>query len=197
MHIKSIACIALVASFLSGLALGWKIYSPKTSQSIVAKPSERQVDGSLVLAVEPSKKLEPKQKIPMGAKVERAVSLELKPSYSAPVAMDATNGTSQQDQGWAHAALKPLRIDLTQVTMSDGSSRVIASSPDGDITGGVDIQKPTTSSAQKNSISGIVGYDLRERKSVYGVQISRCVGPLSISAGFVGNTVFAGVGIRF
>jgi hypothetical protein len=84
----------------------------------------RQDDGSLVIertATTPTAR--PKQHVPAGAKVERIVQVIVQP--------DAVPAAGQPRP--------PVTVDLSLVRESDGGRRVLASSPDGVVVGGLDV----------------------------------------------------------
>ena len=137
----------LTLGILFGLQIGWKLWHTKPTVEAYA-PGQRQGDGSLVLERKPMPGAKPVQPIPAGAKVERIVQVvvertrgardaEMPPiSGSAPVA-DAP--LLNYPQPMNPIMCPPVRVDLTLIRMPDQSRRVIASSPDGRVTGGVDI----------------------------------------------------------
>ena len=139
-----IAGTALIAGLL-GYGLGWRMNQSKTIPETPA-PAVRQQDGSLVLERKPDAKPEPKHQLPAGSKLVRQVSVEVMPriSGSAP---------------GAEASQAPVTVDLSLVQMKDGTQRVVASSPDGDVVGGVDIpvQLREIPHVDKNHV--FTGYD--------------------------------------
>jgi len=167
--------VALVASLATGtilgLSVGWKLWRPKALIVEQAHPAARQSDGSLELAVSPNANQKPAQEVPRGAVVERVVYVTVKPNPSNP----GPSGTALPPiPGSNVTALPPMpslppslgiRVDLTLLRMPDGSHRVTASSPDGTITGGMDIPAEAAQPAPKVlKYAGGVVYG----QSVYG-----------------------------
>lgn len=112
-----LAIFVLVAA----AALGWWLGQPKSVQEHYA-PAQRQADGSVVLERRPDAQAKPKQKIPRKAKLERVAQV-----------------TVQPDTGTAGEPCQPVSLDLSLVREEDGGRRLLASSPDGTIVGGVDV----------------------------------------------------------
>jgi hypothetical protein len=146
--------------FVAGIGLGWKIFRPKPVATVeVAMPAARQADGSLILERAPDAKAVPAQQIPKGAKVERIERIVVRPmapSTSA-VATAPTSGPGQQAAALTPALPSTTTVDLTLLRMPDESQRVVASSPDGTIVGGVDI--PVSAAPAEPKRTGIGGYD--------------------------------------
>jgi hypothetical protein len=91
-------------------------------------PAERQSDKSLILERAPDSNAKPAQILPENAKVERVIQVVIQPRYvDIPLKVVEIN------------PFTPITIDLTLARMPDGGHRVVASSPDGEILGGVDI----------------------------------------------------------
>jgi hypothetical protein len=110
---------AAMLSLFIGVGIGWFIWGRAPSAE-PPRPEQRQADNSLELerAVVPQMLPAPPHEIPPGTKETRRVSLTLLP-YAAPC--------------------PPVQLDLSVVRDREGGQRVIASSPDGRITGGVDV----------------------------------------------------------
>jgi len=90
-----------------------------------AAPEVRQSDGSLILerqATTPTAR--PKQRIPPAAKVERVAQVIVQPEAPAPA---------------AGQPCPPVTVDLSLIREQDGGRRILASSPDGKIVGGIDV----------------------------------------------------------
>ena len=153
--------------FVAGIGLGWKIFRPKpVAQVEVALPAARQADGSLILERAPDAKAVPAQQIPKGAKVERIERIQVRAS-SAPAAVTApTNGSGQPAAALTPALPSTTTVDLTLLRMPDDTQRVVASSPDGTIVGGVDI--PVSSAPREPKSTAIGGYDLVNKAYLAG-----------------------------
>lgn len=127
------------------LALGTKLGKPKV---VVEKPAEaiQLPGGALALEKQPNKDAKPAQEIPKGSTVERIVYVNARPHAEVPA---PTSGTSQGAlASQANASPRKIRIDMTMVRMSDGQRRVVVSSPDADIEGGMDIPVENTAAPE-------------------------------------------------
>jgi hypothetical protein len=126
-HIAALLAACLALAFLA--LLGWAIFRPAP---VVETPAAevRQDDGSLVLQREASGPITPATKpahtIPPRARVERIVKVKVQPN-----------------QPPAGQPCPPVTVDMTLVRELDGSRRVIASSPDGQVVAGMDIPVET------------------------------------------------------
>lgn len=88
------------------------------------KPEQRQIDGSLMLERKPDPTAKPQQIIPRRAKVERIAAVTIQPKTPAPE---------------AGKPCPPITVDLSLIRQTDGNRRILASSPNGQIVGGMDI----------------------------------------------------------
>lgn len=101
-----------------------------------AKPAVTQSDGSTILErtdTQPSVK--PPHVVPKGSTVERVVQVKVKPKV---VVADGIKDAPSLSPD-AKPANNPITVDLSLVRLTDDTKRVIASSPDGEIVGGMDI----------------------------------------------------------
>lgn len=101
-----------------------------------AKPAVTQSDGSTILErtdTQPSVK--PPHVVPKGSTVERVVQVKVKPKV---VIADGIKDAPSLSPD-AKPANNPITVDLSLVRLTDDTKRVIASSPDGEIVGGMDI----------------------------------------------------------
>lgn len=118
----------IVVSAAAALTV-WKLLPPPpvVTRNEPALPTVVQTDGSRVLERRPtSRQQKPVAALPPGGKLERQVEVLVQPV--APV--------TAQSEG---TAPPPVKVDLSLVRMPDESRRVVASSPDGAVVGGVDI----------------------------------------------------------
>lgn len=120
------AIVALIVLLLmaAGLASGWWLTHPV---SITEQPAPQviQADASVILERKPDAAARPKQIIAKGAKVERVITI-------------TAQGQGVTLPGTITAPCPPVTVDLSLVRDASGR-RVIASSPDGLIVGGVDV----------------------------------------------------------
>jgi hypothetical protein len=129
-----LAC--LLAAFVLGLGLGWKLWVGKTKTVLrdVPGPTVYLPGGAVVLA----KKVENlhakptiKQETPDGSTTieEGTIVVQPKPPEEKPAV---------QGQQVAQPPA-PITVNFAIVKMPDNTRRVVASSPDGTVTGGIDI----------------------------------------------------------
>ena len=153
--------------FAVGMGVGWKLFRPKPVATVeVAMPAARQADGSLILERAPDAKAVPAQQIPKGAKVERIERIQVRASSAPAAATAPTNGSGQPVAALTPALPSTTTVDLTLLRMPDDTQRVVASSPDGTIVGGVDI--PVSSAPREPKSTAIGGYDLVNKAYLAG-----------------------------
>ena len=101
-----------------------------------AKPAVVQSDGSTILErTDTQPEAKPPHVVPKGATVERVVQVKVKPKV---VIADGIKDAPSLSPD-AKPANNPITVDLSLVRLTDDTKRVIASSPDGEIVGGMDI----------------------------------------------------------
>lgn len=116
---------ALIALTIAacGAAIGWWWAQPDRATE-TPSPAQRQADGSLILERRPDPHARPKQAIPRDVKVARVAQVTVQPDAPAPA---------------AGKPCPPVTVDLSLVREPAGAHRVLASSPDGQVVGGIDI----------------------------------------------------------
>lgn len=137
--------VLFVAGIAAGLGLGWKLWGGAENQPKVETyaPPVRQADGSLVLERKPMTEAQAaavahRPQIPEGGQVERQVEVVVQPH--AQVSPENEHDAADMIKNPGNVApIPPIRVDLALVRMPDDSRRVVASTPDGTITGGLDI----------------------------------------------------------
>lgn len=117
---------AIASAIFVAAAVGYWFGQPKPVQETAA-PEQRQADGSLVLERRPNVDAKPKQQIPRKAKVERVAQIVVQPDAIAE----------------AGQPCPPVTVDMTLIRQPDGMRRVLASSPDGQVVGGIDVPVET------------------------------------------------------
>lgn len=196
--------------FALGLGLGWKLYQPKPEAQIIkAQPAERQKDGSLILETNPQAAPKAARVVPAGAKVDRTIKVKLEPSKAYVEALVRTPEINPEDKashsgGKNYQNIPPMTIDLTLLTTKDGSQRVAASSPDGNIIGGLDIPAIRPSKPEPKWAAGAL-CRLTQSGRVYGAFVDRDFGPFrtsvelarSLSSGVYGWEAGGRIGIRW
>lgn len=115
--------IALVLA-ACGVAVGWWWAQPDGRQAETPELPQRQSDNSLILERRPDPAARPRQRIPPGAKVERLAQVTVQPDAPPPS---------------ADKPCPPVTVDLSLIREPDGAHRVLASSPDGQVVGGIDV----------------------------------------------------------
>ena len=174
--------------FAGGLATGYKLYHPESVSEGYAPPMV-QKDGSVVLTRDPEAKPDaPAPKLP--GKVERTVVVKVKPKLAAkplPARPDK--------DGFCPVAKEcpalTVRLDLIQ---QEEGRRVVASSPDGDIVGGIDIPVEKWIKRNENKWAAGVTYDT-DRKP--GAFLDRDLGPFRVGVEADAEVVRARAGLRF
>ena len=210
---------ALMVLLILIVMLGcWYLWAPAPAVPEVYAPPAKQGDGSVVLEKKPDAKAKPKQVIPKGAKVERVVSVTVQPravqpvhtaTSPAPQVNPLTSESNPQETAPAAPAVvaaapcPPVTVDLSLLILEDKTWRVIASSPDGEVVGGVDIpvQDAEPPPAPKLWAAGIVGDPFRKLGGVFvdrdvafarlGLQVNQK------NEGDFPNQVWIKAGIRF
>ena len=167
--------------FAAGIGLGWKIFRSKPVAAVeVALPAQRQTDGSLILERAPDANAKPAQQIPAGAKVERIERIVVRPTApsTSAAATAPTNGSGQPGAASIPALPSTTTVDLTLLRMNDNTERVVASSPDGEIVGGIDV--PVAAAPREPKQTALGGYDIFNKSYLTGYL--RKVGPFQVGA---------------
>jgi len=125
--------ILLLALLFVGYLVGAYTSAP-AKENIAPAAAQSQVDGSVVLEREPGASApadaaKPKAALPKGSTLERQISVTVQPTRK--VHVDASS-TAQDVQ------CPDVKVDLSLVRQGDGR-RVVASSPDGTVVGGIDV----------------------------------------------------------
>ena len=126
----------------------------------------------------PQADAKPAHEIPKGAKVERVVKVKVQPSSSAAVTA-LTSGSSPEADATI-PPFNPVTVDMSLIRLKDQSRRVIASSPDGAIVGGVDI--PVEAARQARALKWAAGGTWNPADRSWGAWVQRDVGPLVLGA---------------
>lgn len=125
------AWLGIAGLLLAGVGLCYLLFRPPPPIVEHAAAEVRQPDNSLVVArAETAPKTKPKAALPKGGKLERQVRVTVQPSRRIAAA----------DVGQLAGKVT---VDLSLVRMSDQTRRVVASSPDGAVVGGIDIPVET------------------------------------------------------
>ena len=144
----TVAALTIVCAMVAAVLL-WPRPQPVIE---TAKPAVVQPDGSTIIErtdTQPS--VRPPHVVPKGAKVERVVQVKVKPKVVIADGIKAAPSLSPD----AKPANNPITVDLSLVRLKDDTKRVIASSPDGEIVGGLDIPVETLSYTPRVWAAGI------------------------------------------
>lgn len=185
--------VILAAGIAAGLGIGWKLWSPKAPVVETYAPAVKQPDGSVMLERKPQADAKPAQQIPKGAKVERVVQVTVQPNPGPgplrPSASDASGTVSNRETAPPLISVTggnenkppclPVRVDLSLIRLQDQSRRVIASSPDGLVVGGVDI--PVEAAAPPRApLKWAAGGSYNPADRTFGAWAERDAGPLRL-----------------
>lgn len=166
--------LLIVTLLAAGAAAGWYFARPAPVVEAPA-PELRQADGSLVLErAATGKKSLQVAAVPKGGKVEREISVTVKPR------------TTTGDNAGGGIKIKsvplncpPVAVDLALVRMPDDTRRVVASSPDGEVVGGLDVPvDPIILPASAKRWSAGLSYDVLHQTP--GVWVERDIDRLRI-----------------
>lgn len=167
------AMVVVIAA--GGYVLSNRYLTPKRIAEPAA-PSIQQADGSKVLEREgpEAPKAKPAHQIPKGGTEERRVSVTVKPYPGTGVKL-APSGTAQATS----ADCPPVTVDLSLVKMPDDTRRVVASSRDGEVIGGLDVPLETIS---RTSSTWAAGLSWSPTHQTPGVWLERDLSRLRVGA---------------
>lgn len=199
------------------LTAAWWAWSPAPKKPETYAPPVNQVDGSVVLEKKPMADAKPAAAIPKGSTLVRKASITVQakvPTASVSGTLTVESIVQQaksmmvmpepEVQATDKQDCPPVTVDLSLVEMPDSSQRVVASSPDGVILGGVDIPV-RDAEPQPEPKLWAVGAAISTRQNL-GVWIERDLGFLRLGAeaNTTGNEsgvrsveIWGKVGIRF
>lgn len=167
----------LVLTAVACVALGWWLARPEKVVETPA-PAVQQADGSTVLERAPDAKARPAAEIPRGAKLERTVSVTVKPraeSNAGPKAGQGPGGSLMPAPD-----CPPVKVDLSLVRMPDRTRRVVASSPNGEIVGGLDVPVDTAPGSEPQRWAA--GLSWSPIHHTAGVWVERDIGRVRLGA---------------
>lgn len=178
--------------FLGGLAAGWKLYQPEKVIE-TPKPEVRQSDGSVILERDPDAKPEaPAPNLP--AKPKRTVVVKVKPKPE-PKPEPVKPGPDGFCPAPRECPALTVRLDLVD---KDKGQRVIASSPDGEIVGGIDIpREPYINHKQPKWAIGATYASDKSGDNVIGGFVDRDFGPFRVGVEADQDSIRVRAGVRF
>lgn len=150
--------------------------SMEAPEVITPAPEKRQKDDSLILERKPASEPAQTHAIPKGAVVERQVSVTVKPRANKKSDTNKTNVSAEKQP----ADCPPVRVDLSLIRDTEGGRRVIASSPDGRVIGGLDVPIQSVLLPKSRKWAAGVSYDPFTRSP--GAWIERDLGRIRIGA---------------
>jgi len=208
--VRSGATLALLGA-LTGFVAGWGVFHARPAPVESYAHAARQRDSSLVLERTPDAAAKPTALIPKGGTVERIVRVKVQPNAvpvarpeqpSAPIAEVTTappvtvpnvpRGTLSTVDS---VTCPSVDIELALVRMKDQTRRVVVSSPNGKVLGGVDI--PVESAKVPPLIRWAVGPMVDPITRKIGAFLTREIGPFRAIATALpnGNGWQTGVGV--
>lgn len=208
-----LAGLVIVALSLSA---AWYVWAPKPAPPETYKPATVQADNSVVLEKKPDAAAKAPMIIPKGSTVERIVKITVQAknpiqSISGTVEVKETvrmDKAAPESLEVAQAAPElfkecpPVNVTLALIRDQDQTRRVVASSDDGIILGGVDI--PVENVAPVVPKLWAVGAVIDPFKQTYGAFVDRDLGWLRVGAqlnqrdqGDIPNQIWLKAGIRF
>lgn len=194
---KLAACAALWGLSMAVVGFGAFMAGRSSVERLVPEvtkplPAREQADGSLVLERDPDPAREPApHAIPAGHVEERRISVHVQPDVIR------KSDTTNTDVSVTPACeCKPVRVDLSLVRDTDGGRRVIASSPDGRILGGLDVPIAADSIFRNREWAAGVSYNPFD--GTPGAWIERDVGRIRVGADLYQerNALASGLAIR-
>ena len=180
-HIPWLVGGALI--FAAGLGLGYKIWHQKIVQETPALAVVHP-DAAVTLARAPdakAKPAQPKQDLPKGATVERIEKIVVTPKPTPePAPTPALPGATTP---LPPSPCPPVHLDLTVVKLPDGTQRVIASSPDGQVDANASVDIPVAGAAPPPGranwgLGGVYGVGENGMTSRGALAMRRVLGPL-------------------
>lgn len=179
-----IACAVLLGS---GVGAGYFLFKAPTTKPETYAPAIRQGDNSLVLERKHDADAKPSAELPKGSKLERKVSVSVKPTDKPVLKQDGS------------VECPPANVDLSLVRNADNSHRVVASSTNGVVLNGVDIPvEPIPMADTKRWALGAYADTDRERGLFVERDFGRLRTGVDIGQGSLGGVVVrARVGITF
>ncbi len=191
---RLVAIIAAMVAIVVFL-IAWQLWKPKPAPPEVYKPATTQKDGSVILEKKPDAAAKPRHVIPKGATVERVASVTVQPSaVYAPMntakqparttfvrlaALSPFGRYTAVTQPDVKSPCPPVTVDLTLIHDPDNTRRVIASSPDGAVVGGVDIPVEAAVMLPAPKLWA-VGAVVNPFKNTFGAFLDRDLGPFRL-----------------
>jgi hypothetical protein len=173
--------IAAVGLFIAGLLTGaWIERIPEAKAPEPHAAQLRQADASVILERNPTRPAPAPPVIPKGAKVTRETVLQIQhtPKAGEPLAPVET-------------------VELTQIETKDGGTRVIASTPDGQVIGGGDWTGPPPPALKLPRWSAGPVRAWTRTGAAWGASLSYWRGPVGLTVTAFPGQIQAGASIRW
>lgn len=166
--------------FTLGILTGWMLWRPKPAPQAAPQPAIHQTDGSTVLEVKPDAHAKPPHQIPHGGTVEDVVHVTVQPLPAVdPVSPLPSSSGASVPSDPARPPCPPVTVDLSLIRMEDGTRRVVASSPDGQIVGAVHIPVEAAK-PQPKVLKWSAGPSWNPADRTYGAWVERDLGPMRL-----------------
>lgn len=163
-----------------GFSMAWWIHRPRPVPIESAQPAAVLPSGGQVIERAPEAPVPASVKQAagdLGGKLERAVSVTVRPK-----AEPSNEGAEPAAAASTPCECQPVTIDLGLVRLPDRTRRVVATSPDGEIVGGMDI--PVAPAIATRSLPWAAGVSygrlLPSATPTYGAWLERDVGRLRL-----------------
>jgi hypothetical protein len=201
--------IAAAACLLAGLLLGWWIWHPRAIFEPAA-PAEFLPSGGQVLERDPGAAAPADVSTAareLGGTLERSISVTVQPNPmptpAPPTSLPSHPPGNAEDVAApaAGCSCAPVTVDLGLVRMPDRTRRVVATSRDGEILGGLDVPIDLAPARATRWAAGVTVAFTNTGQRHYGGFVDRDLGPLRLGVEVGqrdgGAAVSLRAGIRF
>lgn len=203
-----IGLIVGVGLLITGMGLEYHLLkTKKVPIQVQAQSQIIQKDKSVEAAINPVKNLTSIVQVPQKTKLKASGTITISPAAQEEKAK--INGKDQKTdektatnlQNTSQSSEKSEKLDYSIVKESDNVDRLTVKSEDGknivvseDVEATQEIKKETS----KREILGLYGYSISQHKQVFGTQFNyHLTEHLTVSTGFIGDTIFIGGGISW
>lgn len=206
-----IGLIVGVGLLITGMGLEYHLLkTKKVPIQVQAQSQIIQKDKSVEAAINPVKNLTSIVQVPQKTKLKASGTITISPAAQEEkakisgkdqktdekTAMNLPN-TSQSSE----KSEKSEKLDYSIVKESDNVDRLIVKSEDGKniiVSEDVEATQEVKKENSKKEILGLYGYSISQHKQVFGTQFNyHLTEHLTVSTGFIGDTIFIGGGISW
>lgn len=178
--------VGVAIGLVLGLTAGWRLYRPGPPVVEQHAAAARQKDGSLVVERAPATSASGAvpHALPAGSVEERRIRVEVRPHWT-PSPVGESPALSRIPGALPPAPICPaVRVDLSLARLPDGTRRVVASSPDGEVVGGLDVPiGPSRPEPRAHPWAAGGSYEVVHRD--YGAWVERDFGPFRLGVDMV------------